>query len=204
MNRQGAELDFWSRRKAAVRAEAKQEHVAPPIVEEVATVEAETRSDADVLSDLGLPDPDVMKMGDDFSAFMKGAVPAHLRKRALRQLWRSNPVLANLDGLLDHGEDFTDAATVMPGMQSAYQIGRGMMRHVEALAEAEEKALAEAEGAPEDDLILAEDTAQDEPALDTAGPEVDEAAADIATVQTAPVRRHMRFDFGLTPEEGCV
>ena len=38
-------------------------------------------------------------MGDDFSGFMARNVPDHLRRRALRKLWVSNPVLANLDGL---------------------------------------------------------------------------------------------------------
>ena len=93
------------------------------------------KSDAELLAELGLPDPDSLGQGDDFAAFMGRAVPEHLRRRALRKLWVSNPVLANLDGLVDHGEDYTDAATVIPGMQTAYQVGKGMMQHVLALAE---------------------------------------------------------------------
>ena len=72
---------------------------------------------------------------------MAKAVPDRIRRRALRRLWLSNPALANLDGLLDYGEDFTDSATVVENIQTAYQVGKGMLKHVEELArqaEAEE------------------------------------------------------------------
>jgi hypothetical protein len=37
---------------------------------------------------------------------MREGVPEALRNRALRKLWLSDPVLANLDGLNDYDEDF--------------------------------------------------------------------------------------------------
>ena len=83
------------------------------------------RSEAEILEELGLPNPDDLEPGDDFSGFMSKAVPTRLRNRALRKLWLTNPVLANLDELVDYGEDFTDAATVIENMQTAYQVGRG-------------------------------------------------------------------------------
>ena len=97
---------------------------------------------------MGLPDPDTLQPGDDFRAFMAKAVPDRLRRRALRRLWQSNPALANLDGLVDYGEDFTDSATVIENMQTAYQVGKGMTAHVEEMArqaEAEAQAAADAE-----------------------------------------------------------
>ena len=105
--------DFWSRRKAGVETEEK---IALQIkdAEETAALQAEQaeKTDEELLLELDLPNPDDMKMGDDFSAFMSKAVPDRLRRRALRRLWLANPALANLDGLLDYGEDFTDSATV--------------------------------------------------------------------------------------------
>ena len=136
-----AQADFWSRRKAAVAAEERVREDAELEVraaEEQAALEE--RPDEEVLAELELPDPDSMKQGDDFSAFMANGVPERLRRRALRQLWRSNPVLANLDNLVDYGEDYTDAALVMENLQSAYQVGKGMLKHLEAMAEAAEKA----------------------------------------------------------------
>jgi len=82
-------------------------------------------SDDELLEKFSLPDPDTMKAGDNFSAFMNQAIPDRLRRRALRVLWGSNPILANLDELVDYGDDFTDAATVVENMQTIYQVGKG-------------------------------------------------------------------------------
>ena len=142
--RHGAAGDFWSRRREAVRAEADAEASAA----EAARLTAEAdraragiearqhgQSDAEILAGLGLKDPGSMVMGDDFAAFLRAEVPERVRRQALRRLWRSNPVLANLDGLVDHGEDYTDAATVRADMRTAYQVGRGIVSEVLALAD---------------------------------------------------------------------
>ncbi len=134
--------DFWTRRKAAVAVENAQEaerarRVATDVESDAGDQSLDDRSEAEVLQQLDLPDPDTLGPGDDFSAFMKSAVPESIRRRALRKLWLSNPVLANLDELVDYGEDFTDAATVVDNLQTAYQVGKGMLRHVMAEDEAE-------------------------------------------------------------------
>ncbi|MDM7947783.1 MAG: DUF3306 domain-containing protein, partial [Oceanibaculum nanhaiense] len=95
-----------------------------------------------------------------------------LQRKALRKLWASDPVLACLDGLNDYEEDFTDAATVIEGMKSSYQVGRGFLTDAElaenhsvydasrkALIEADEKA--EAEETATAETGPAEDTAED-------------------------------------------
>ena len=65
------ETDFWSHRKAGVEAEA-QVAVQAQQAEEAAVLEADQaeKTDIELLEELGLPDPDNMMMGDDFSAFM--------------------------------------------------------------------------------------------------------------------------------------
>lgn len=137
-----AGTDFWSRRKAAVAVETKREADERVREAEAASTEAETeaarsrdeaRSDAEILGELGLPDPDTLGKGDDFSVFMRSVVPDRIRRRALRRLWVSNPILANLDELVDYGEDFTDAATVVDNLATAYQVGKGMLHHVLAM-----------------------------------------------------------------------
>jgi hypothetical protein len=102
-------------------------------------------------------------------------------------------VLANLDGLVDHGEDYTDAATVMPDMKTAYQVGKGMMQHVIALAEQAEAAQGlPTEPEPAETAIEAVEEVAAEDAPD-AGAAVDAAVETEA--DTPRPRRHMRFEF---------
>ena len=197
-----AQADFWARRKAAVAAE--EQAVEEAEREAVAAEERkalEERPDEEVLAELDLPDPDSMKQGDDFSAFMSDAVPQRLRRRALRQLWRSNPVLANLDNLVDYGEDYTDAALVMENLQSAYQVGKGMLKHLEAMAEAAEKAEKAVGETAEDEDGAAGAEAQAEEAGETAveadagTPPALTAAPAMEEMPVARAKPRMRFAF---------
>lgn len=132
--------DFWSRRKARVEAEEAEEARKVEAAEvEAKQKQLEEKTDSEILEELGLPDPDSLEPGQDIAGFMNKAVPERLRRRAMRQLWRLNPVLANLDGLNDYDGDFTNAATDAPGVKTAYQVGKGLLRHVQAL-EAQERA----------------------------------------------------------------
>lgn len=71
----------------------------------------------------------------DYTRFMEKGVPEAVRKRALRALWSSNPILANIDGLNDYDEDFTDAALAVKGLlQTAYKPGTGYLTEEERLA----------------------------------------------------------------------
>lgn len=128
------------------------------------------KSDEDILQELGLPSPESLMKGDSIAGFLKAGVPMRLRNRALRRLWLTDPVFANLDGLNDYDGDYTDAATVVKGLRSAYRPGKGYFRDDpapkigdadttdEMVTEAEETAapgeatLAEAEGAAGEDL----------------------------------------------------
>lgn len=144
--------DFWSRRKAAVEAEQAEETKQAEDAEARATQEElSAKSDEEVLEELGLPDPDTLEPGQDISGFMQKAVPERLRQRAMRKLWRLNPVLANLDGLCDYNDDFTNAATDAPGVATAYRVGKGLLKHIEALEEQEAAKQAKIAGLAEGD-----------------------------------------------------
>lgn len=160
-------LSSWSRRRAAVAAEAESEERAAVAATQAAEQEAlAEKSDAEILQELGLPDPDSLAIGDDFKAFMSKAVPAHLRKRALRKLWRSNPVLACVDGLNDYDDDYLAQSLGQGAIKTTYQVGKGMMAHLlemERVKEAQ-NSVAETDAAitetlteetPDDDQIVA-------------------------------------------------
>jgi hypothetical protein len=168
--------DFWERRKDAVRAEEAAEEEAKIAAEEAEEqARLERMPDEEVLRELELPDPDSLAEGDDFSVFLKKTVPERIRLRALRRLWTTNPVLANLDGLIEYGEDFTDAATVIENLQTAYRVGEGMARHVAAMAE-------QAEAATEDeDDVTNESETEDSPDI-----EADEKPDNLPREQNSP------------------
>lgn len=196
--------DFWSRRKAQVAAEASAEaQVEEALARREAEAAQEARTDEDILAELELPMPEDLQPGDDFSAFMKQAVPDRIRRRALRVLWRTNPVLANIDGLVDYGEDYTDAATVVENLQTSYQVGKGMLKHLLAEEEAKEKAAAIAEDHPEDDpqpetepeVIVA--AAEPQPEPDTGTGTVSEPHQEETPVRAM---RRIRFDFAEPPQ----
>lgn len=169
--------------------------VGEPEAKAAAVPPAEDRPDAEILAELGLPDPDDLEPGSDFSAFMAKAVPNRIRNRALRRLWLSNPVLANLDGLVDYGDDFTDSATVIENVQTAYQVGKGFVERIADMAE-------EPDSAPEEGAETGADAAPEAAAGDAADPDVaassgeDDAPEAIAHAEpmrvVAPSRR-MRF-----------
>jgi hypothetical protein len=186
--------DFWSRRKAKVEAEAEAEERKVEENQVRATqAELEEKTDAEVLAELGLPDPDSLEPGQDIAGFMHKAVPERLRQRALRRLWKLNPVLANLDGLNDYDGDFTNAATDAPGVATAYKVGKGLMKHIEALekdAEAKKKANeSEVENSPQISSELTDDCKDSETLANSGGnteimqPHADPAAASTTIVE---------------------
>lgn len=187
--------DFWSRRKAAVQAEAEAERLDAALREEEAARAAlEEKSDEEILQDLNLPDPDSLQPGDDVAGFMARAVPERLRRRALRRLWGLNPVLANVDGLVDYGEDFTDAATVVEGLATAYAVGKGMIaKVVDELPEIGADDPSGTARAEQTDADPPTDTATKVAVAPEAAPE--ETEEETETVDTAPVPRRMRFTF---------
>ncbi|WP_341234537.1 DUF3306 domain-containing protein [uncultured Sulfitobacter sp.] len=193
-----AALSSWSRRRAAVAAEeaALKREADDAIVAEQQAELAE-KTDAEILEELGLPDPDALVLGDNVKAFMVKTVPQHLRKRALRSLWRSNPVLACVDGLNDYDDDYLTGSTGQGPIKTGYQVGKGMLAH---LLEMERQAAAPAEAA----LVVVDDDAEDDEdvlvVVDEVSAATDDAPVEYARVeeaeeieQTAPTRRRMQF-----------
>ena len=123
-------LARWSRRKLAAR---DAELPAPVAEAPPAAPEPEQPPLPD--DKLELPDLDTLTGDSDFKPFLQAGVPTNLRRDALRRLWRVNPIINSLDGLDDYycTADFTDKATVVAGLRTAYRVGRGMLDAVEQL-----------------------------------------------------------------------
>lgn len=197
--------DFWSRRKAAVAAEEAKDAAEVQVRARSETAaELEAKTDEEILEELGLPDPTTLKPGDDFAAFLKDAVPDRIKKVALRKLWTSNPILANVDGLLDYGEDFTDAAVGAGVVETTYQVGKGMLAHVQEMARQAEEAARKAVEGDEEEAIEALDEA---PEIELNEEEIEPAVvaddvhaqpeypADDLHHEPAPKLRKMTFQF---------
>jgi len=202
---------FWARRRAAVKAEEQAElHAIEEAQVAAKAAELAEKDDAVILEEMGLPDPSAMKAGDDFTGFMSRDVPEHLRRQALRTLWRSNPVLACVDGLNDYDDDYRVALLQEP-IKTAYQVGKGMTKHVEEMerqaAAAELKGQQQENGAtdlaeagPETEVValvekeaVSEDVVACDDIHEVAGPQ--EAEKD-ELEECAPAPRRMRFHFG--------
>ena len=95
-------LARWSRRKGDER-----EHARSPAdeVDEAADAPESGEQPAEIAAE-DLPDIDSLHKDSDFTVFMQDGVPEALKRRALRKLWTTDPVLANVDGLNDYDGDY--------------------------------------------------------------------------------------------------
>ena len=127
MNEESGFLSRWSERKRRVQEEATQsaEQAAASDTSPSPADEFEDKSDSEILSELALPDPESLKLGDSVAGFMDARVPERIRHRALRAFWKTNPVLANIDGLDEYCEDYTDAVMIIENMETIYEVGKG-------------------------------------------------------------------------------
>ena len=160
--------DFWSRRRANVsREESAVEKARQQAQDADQQAAFEAQDDDTILQALGLPDPETLTP-KDAAAFMARAVPARLRRRAMRALFRAHPGLSLPDGLQDYDDDYTVAP---PDLRPLIAKWEPVVRDVAQRAQAaldqevppplEEVALVEAgaDGAPEvvpDDMPEAE------------------------------------------------
>lgn len=131
-------LSRWARRKAQ-REKDEERRDAASAADQAETVPesaAETLSQAGegesapgekVLSGEDLPDPETLGRDDDWTPYLKRNVPSELRIKALRRLWRLDPVYANLDGLVDYAEDYNGPAFTGKPVKTLFQVGRGMV-----------------------------------------------------------------------------
>ena len=155
----GGFFSRWSARKSQiVKGEPVPEEAPLPLADdgtaltvndEVEDDEDAALTDAELLEKYELPDPEDVTEETGLDRFMSGDMPERLRQMALRRLWRLNPMFGIVDDMVEYGEDYTDAAVVIEGMQTAYTAGKGYASKAvepEEIAEAEDQV----EDGPED------------------------------------------------------
>lgn len=186
------EKDFlgrWSRRKQAARegmADPEPEQAAVPAENAEPSVETTPPADESAYADI---DFDALDYASDYTRFMAKDVPEVVQRRALRALWRSDPILANIDGLNDYDDDFTDAARAVANLVTSYKPGQGYRTDEEMAAlEADEKAEAEARAQAETAEASQEsgETPETEAAAAEDGSAMAESSGEADAPDTAP------------------
>ena len=127
-------LGRWSRLKRERPAPASAVVAPEPKLPEV-QIDAQEAHPVDETPQEPLPEIDALGAGSDFKPFMNPRVAPEMRAQALRKLWASNPLYNHIDMLDDYCEDYTDAAVCIPGMKTAYKIGRGFLKDLEEVTE---------------------------------------------------------------------
>jgi len=122
-----AKTEQSTARPAASQREADAATGPPPDGQEAARQEG-LEDEERLLTEDDLPDIDSLSYESDFSAFLQKNVPDHLHRLAMKKLWTSDPVLANLDGLNDYDLDYTIGEVMEIAAQSAEDLIRGTKR----------------------------------------------------------------------------
>jgi len=203
-------LQRWARKKAEAGKQAEQSP--PPVIESEPTPEEqelainEALPEHELLEKYGLPDPETIELGTDITGFMRKEIPEFLRRKALRGLWKSNPVLAVLDGLNDYDEDYTLASTAGQTVTSLYKVGEGLVDKAKKAADVVEDQSNEPVriSSAEPDPAIAEDPEPDDTlelddqATPTELPEQQFAEEETSQSEETPeprFRPRMRFDY---------
>jgi uncharacterized protein DUF3306 len=105
-------LKRWSRRKLETETAAPPPEAQPQLEADPEPLAESTEIEEHQALPPDLPDVDTLGKDSDYTGFMRDGVPEELKKLALRALWRSDPVLANLDGLNDYDEDYGAIARI--------------------------------------------------------------------------------------------
>lgn len=132
----GSFISRWSKRKSGIVSDEDNlelnknpgidEDKKNPSKKDIDDNNYDELNDEELLEKFKLPNPDKIKKEKGLDVFFKDGVPDRLRQIALRRVWKLNPIIRFADAEInDYHEDFTDAATVIEGMQTAYQVGKG-------------------------------------------------------------------------------
>lgn len=197
-------LSRWSERKQRVAEEAESTK-GPAEVLPAEPDPYEGKTDEEILEILELPAPEALTLGDRAEGYLAPNVPEHIRQRALRAFWRTNPVLANVDGLDDYCDDFTDAAMAVENIQTIYEVGKGYaQKALDALESLAEEADATALEAVTDEAVSDALSIESEDENSEELGQLDSPAADAHPAISGPAAADADDDHELNEVEAVV
>ena len=129
-------LARWSKRKLSGKTaetiddskeiENLSEDESPANYDEIADENIDDEiTDEELLAEYELTHPEEINDPEKLDDFFSRPVPDRLKQLAMRRMWRINPLFRFADEMVEYGEDYTDAATVVPDLKTAYQVGKG-------------------------------------------------------------------------------
>ncbi|MGB0683669.1 MAG: DUF3306 domain-containing protein [Magnetovibrionaceae bacterium] len=130
-------------------------------------------------ADYDLPPIETLTPESDFTPFMKDGIPELLKRRAMRKLWMSNPVLANLDGLNEYDEDYSMIGKVIEEVATRYKVGKGLAYEDDELEDIED-----VEALDDDDGRRQPEEGATQPIAEKADLPIEGDADDTGTVPT--------------------
>ena len=133
-------LERWSRRKREARAEPRDRLLADEAITDTLETDvvasagsadaAPAELDVSEVETIGADTPPLTPVEEldaesDYTQYLAEGVPEELTRAALRKLWLSDPVFANLDGLNDYDEDFNLIDKIIAVADTHDKIARG-------------------------------------------------------------------------------
>lgn len=102
-----------------------------------------------------LPPLESLNGDSDFTPFMREGVPEFIKRKAMRILWRANPLFGFRDEMNDYDEDYNVVHQIIDSNFGSYQVGRGHLSEEELqdmMPEDAKRAFDEDEDENEDEL----------------------------------------------------
>ncbi|NQU57057.1 MAG: DUF3306 domain-containing protein [Rhodospirillales bacterium] len=123
-------INRWSRAKLANRDPLDEPEQIHEAAEQSAMLPETTDEATETLEEQippDLPSIDSLDGDSDYTPFLGENVPEELARKALRKLWSSDPVFANMDGLNDYDEDYSSLGIIKTVVETAYKVGKGIV-----------------------------------------------------------------------------
>lgn len=126
-------LSRWSKRKSEsneVSSKSEQNEKNTVDVKDELTEEENKLSNDELAEKYEVTNPEKIDNPLDLRNILKENIPDRLKQVALRKLWKLVPAYGEISELVEYGEDFTDAATVIENLQTSYIVGKGYIDKV--------------------------------------------------------------------------
>jgi len=126
-------LSRWSKRKSEsneVSSKSEQNEKNTLDVKDELKEEENKLSNDELAEKYEVTNPEKIDNPLDLKKILKENLPDRLKQVALRKLWKLVPAYGEISELVEYGEDFTDAATVIENLQTSYIVGKGYIDKV--------------------------------------------------------------------------